>query len=312
MRSLNTDKASPRVAISGAGGLIGSRLCESLQDAGYEVWRMVRPASHREATPKVPQIEWSPLEGMKDPTLVNNFDAIIHMAGRSIAAQRWSTLEKDRLRDSRVAATEALVAQLGQLVSPPRTFLSISATGYYGDCGSEMVRETAPAATDFLATLASDWEAVAEPLKRVGVRVVHPRLGMVLAGSGGALAKMLPLFRWFLGGRLGSGDQYWSWIAIDDCVSALQWLLEHPTAEGAYNLVAPNPVTNSQFTGTLAKVMGRPVSLPVPAFLLRLMLGEMADALLLASCRVDSSRLVQAGFAFKFPELAECLHHELG
>ncbi len=238
-------------------------------------------------------------------------DAIIHLAGRSIAAARWSTDEKERIRTSRVAATRILVDQICELARPPAVFIGASATGIYGDRGSAPVDEQQPSGDDFLAHVARDWEQACEPLRHRQIRLAHARLGIVMDRSGGALAKVLPLFRWMLGGQLGSGRQYWSWIALHDCVRVLEWLLTTPTALGAYNTVAPQPVTNREFTTALARAVGKPAIWPVPKFGLRLAMGEMADALLLTSCRAVPRRLEQAGFTFDYPELQAFLQTHL-
>jgi uncharacterized protein (TIGR01777 family) len=250
-------------------------------------------------------IDWDPRAGLSTPSALNGVDAIVHLAGRSIASGRWTPQEKSRIRESRVAATATLVDQILRLDSPPRTFISASAIGIYGDCGERYVDEQSPPACDFLADIAKDWEAACDPLREVGIRVVHPRFGIVLDEQGGALAKMLPIFRMGFGGKLGQGGQYWSWIALRDCVAALRFALQNESVQGVYNFVAPTPVTNRHFTTALGKALGRPVILPVPSFALRLALGEMADALLLSSCRVLPKRLTEAGFAFQYSILEQ-------
>ncbi len=241
---------------------------------------------------------------------MESVDAIVHLAGRSIASSRWTDAEKKRIRDSRVAATRRLVQQLVELNRPPAVFMGASAIGIYGDTGDKIVEEDHPSNDDFLASVARDWEEAVDPL-RSQARVAHARLGIVLSSRGGALAKVLPLFRWMFGGRLGAGTQYWSWIALEDCVRAIVWMLENETASGPYNVVAPQPVTNAEFTRQLAKAVHRPVGLPVPKFALRIAMGEMADALLLCSCRVRPSRLLASGFQFNHSTLQHWLEAEV-
>jgi uncharacterized protein (TIGR01777 family) len=233
------------------------------------------------------------------------------LAGRSIASGRWTLAEKQRISSSRVEATRRLVDQVCQLKSPPGVFICASAIGIYGDQGQKLLDESSPPAHDFLAEVARQWEDACQPLVDVGVRVVHPRFGIVLSSRGGALAKTVPIFRWYLGGRMGSGHQYWSWIGLHDCVRALLWLIGNPNAHGAYNLVSPQPVTNAEFASTLARTLHVPAVVPAPAWALRLVAGEMADALLLCSSRVHPARLIDQGFAFEQPELASCLRAEL-
>lgn len=292
-----------RVAVSGASGFVGSRLVPALQARGYEVLRLVRKSEPLQAN----ELLWNPETGLAQPGQLNGLEAVIHLAGRSIASARWSQAEKNRIYDSRVRATKQLVKQLLNLERCPPVFIGASAVGIYGECGEEVVDEMRPAGNDFLAEVARDWEAATRPLVDAGIRVAHARLGIVLDVREGALAKMLPLFRWGLGGRLGSGRQYWSWISIDDVVEGLCWLLENSHASGAYNFVSPQPVTNATFTAQVANAIGRPAVCPAPKFALRLALGEMADALLLTSCRAVPKKLEAEGFAIKHPDLTDYL-----
>jgi uncharacterized protein len=243
---------------------------------------------------------------------LEGLDIIFHLAGRPIDSSRWTETEKRKLEDSRILSTQRLVSQISGLSRKPRVFVSASAVGYYGDCGDRWITESHPPATDdFLGSLAMRWEEASKPLDELGVRLVHARLGIVLSSQGGALAKVLPLFRMGAGGKLGSGQQYWSWIGLQDCCRGLMFLADHPEARGAFNLVSPHPVTNAEFTSHLGKALHRPTFLPAPKFALRAALGEMADALLLASCRVRPERLEQLGFAFNQPELPAFLAAEL-
>ena len=296
------------IAVSGSSGFVGSRLVAALRSRGYEVIRLLH-ASTKSLQPD--ELLWTSESGLVQPQALNGIDAVIHLAGRNIAAARWTEAEKNRIYDSRVAATKQLVKQLLTLDHCPPVFIGASAVGIYGDCGDKVVAESQPAGTDFLSAVARDWEAATVPLGDAAVRVAHARLGVVLDPAEGALGKMLPLFRWGLGGRLGSGKQYWSWIAIEDVIEGLCWLLENSQANGPFNFVSPQPVTNSEFTRVLANSMGRPAVIPAPKFALRLALGEMADALLLTSCRAVPQRLGAAGFRFRFSALADFLEQKL-
>jgi uncharacterized protein len=297
-----------KIAVSGSSGFVGTRLVTALKDRGYEVIRLLH-ASKRALQPD--ELIWNSESGLAKPQELNGVGAIIHLAGRNIAAARWSESEKNRIYDSRVTATKQLVKQILTLEDRPTVFLAASAVGIYGECGEQTVDETQPPGTDFLSEVAKDWEAAASPLLEAGVRVANARLGVVLDPSEGALAKMLPLFRWGLGGRLGSGKQYWSWVAIEDVIAGLCWLLENAQATGPYNLVSPQTMTNSEFTTKLANAIGRPAVFPAPKFALRLALGEMADALLLTSCRAVPKKLLSEGFQFQYPDLSMCLEKQL-
>jgi uncharacterized protein (TIGR01777 family) len=312
---LKTDPSQPvlDIVVSGSHGLVGSALCQRLKAGGHRVRGLSRSTAYNgQKRDQADQpIGWDPKRGLHDPNQISGADCVIHLAGHSIGAKRWTASEKQLIRDSRVAATRRLVEQMCQLASPPAAFIGASAVGYYGDCGDESVDEQTPPADSFLGNVARDWEEASAPLLDRGVRVAHGRLGIVLDSRGGALGKILPLFRGYLGGPLGSGDQYWSWISLDDCTAAFAWLIEQSQAQGAYNLVAPQPVTNAQFTAALAAALHVPARLPAPSALLRLVAGEMADALLLCSCRAIPARLQQAGFVFEQPALSPFLQHEL-
>lgn len=301
-----TETESRHIAVSGSGGMVGKALCELLEPE-YRISRLSRGS----AKVRSGSIPWVPDEGVSDPGLLESVDAIVHLAGRSIAASRWNRSEKQKLRDSRVLATQKLVKQICRLSNPPKTFVCASAIGIYGNSGSVAVNEDSPAGDDFLAELATDWERACEPLLEAGVRVCNARLGIVLDKSEGALAKLLPMFRWYAGGRIGDGRQMMSWVALEDCVAAIRWLLESSTS-GPFNLTAPHAVSNEEFTAALGTALGKPTYLPVPAAALRLALGEMADALLLSSCNAVPQRLLSAGFEFRWPELLPFLKAELG
>lgn len=295
---------SMNIAISGASGLIGSELANRLREDGHRVVALVR--SEHEATDDQ-HCWWDPDRGIQQLNKLEGLDAVIHLAGRSIADHRWTDAEKELLRSSRVDATEQLCKDLLKLNNQPSTFLAASAVGYYGDCGSEQVTEQHAPGSDFLARLGVDWEAASASVQSIGTRVMHARFGVVLSPKGGALAKILPLFRWGLGSSLGNGQQYWSWISLEDTVGALRWLLMNDQCEGAFNFVAPDSVTNATFTRELARAVHRPRFLPVPAFALRLVIGEMADAALLSSCRAQPKRLLECGYKFAHPTLTEAL-----
>jgi|688.fasta_scaffold00028_81 uncharacterized protein (TIGR01777 family) len=309
-----------RIAISGASGLIGSALIERLQNKeSVDILCLRRPetssdktSSPRTSSSPIRSIDWLPSSGLRRLEQMENVDWVIHLAGRSINSARWTEKEKNKLRQSRVEATHKLASQIAELDQKPRAFLCASAVGFYGDRGDDLVSELDSAGHDFLSQLASDWEAACSPLSSRGVRVIHVRLGVVLSKSGGALTKMLPIFKLGLGGRLGSGRQYWSWICLEDCCRAIEFLLDNPQASGSYNVVSPESVTNRQFTSVLAQVLKRPALLPAPAFALRLALGEMADGLLLSSCRAQPERLLELGFEFQHPKLLSCLQSLLG
>lgn len=295
-----------KILISGAGGLIGSAAVKSFGQAGHQVTRLVR------SEPGPGEIGWDPAAGRLDPVALEGFDAAVHLAGENIAAGRWTQEKKARIRDSRVQGTGLLSRALAGLDDPPKIFASASAVGYYGDRGDQPLDEASRPGTGFLAEVCRDWEAATRPAAEAGIRVVPVRFGAVLAPHGGALAKMLPAFRVGLGGRLGSGRQYISWITLDDAAGAIGYVLATDTIQGPVNLVAPGPVTNRQFTATLARVLRRPAFLPAPAFALRIAFGQMAEQLLLASQRAVPRRLLDAGYQFHDPELEAALRSMLG
>ncbi|HEV3136677.1 MAG TPA: TIGR01777 family oxidoreductase [Pirellulales bacterium] len=296
-----------KILISGASGLIGSSLAFALDAAGHSLNRLVRDESRGAAG----DVVWNPATGAIAASALAPFDAIVHLAGESIAAGRWTAEKKERIRASRVHGTRVLAEALAKLPPRPRTLMSASAIGFYGNRDDELLDESSSPGNDFLAEVCQSWEAAAEPAAKAGVRVVHPRFGVVLSGQGGALKKMLLPFRLGLGGRIGSGRQYMSWVALDDVVGAIIHALDAAALRGAVNVVAPNPVTNLEFTKTLGRVLSRPTIFPMPAVVARAAFGEMADALLLSSQRVRPAKLQAAGYAFKFPTLAGALRHVL-
>jgi uncharacterized protein (TIGR01777 family) len=299
---------SMNVLVTGSTGLVGSALVPFLTTGGHRVTRLVRsPQQTLE-----PTVGWDPEKGQLDAAALEGLDAVIHLAGESIAAGRWNAERKARIRDSRVKGTRLLSETLARLSRPPRTFLCASAIGYYGSRGDELLREDSSLGTGFLAEVCRDWEAAAAPAQDKGMRVVFLRNGVILSPRGGALAKMLFPFKMGGGGKVGNGQQYMSWIALDDVVGAIHhaWITE--SLQGPVNLVAPNPVTNLEFTKTLGRVLRRPTMLPLPAFAARLMFGELADALLLSSARVAPGQLLATNYAFRFPRLEAALRHLLG
>ena len=295
-----------KVLVTGSHGLVGTALIKSLAADNHQVIRLVRQKSTDDAT-----ISWDPTKGVIDKQRLEGLDVVFHLAGESIASGRWTDEKKRKIRDSRVRGTELLAKSLAGLSQPPSSLISASAIGYYGDRGDEVLTEQSRAGSDFLAGVCVEWEQATEPASAAGIRVVLPRFGIILAKEGGALAKMLPPFRMGIGGRVGDGKQWMSWIALDDVVGGLRFVTENARVSGPVNFVAPNPVTNAQFTKALGHVLSRPTLFPVPAFGARLAFGEMADALLLSSQRVDPACLKNEHYPFKFPELDKALRHSL-
>lgn len=299
------------IIVTGARGLIGSALIPFLQSKGHRITRFVRGKAQAKYADGTQAIEWNPQQGEVDARLLEGHDAIFHLAGEPVAEGRWTEEKKRRIRDSRVRGTSLLAAKLAECASPPHTFICASAVGFYGDRGEEVLREESAPGAGFLAEVCREWEAAADAAREKGIRVVHARFGIVLSSEGGALAKLLTPFKLGVGGKLGTGAQYMSWIEIDDAVEALHHALINTQLEGAMNVVAPNPVTNKEFTETLGRVLGRPTLFSVPKFAARLAFGEMADAALMSSQRVLSARLLATNFIFKFPQLESALRHSL-
>lgn len=293
------------VLLTGASGFIGSALTSRLSKSGHRVVSLRRASVGGEARPT-----WNPAVGQIQLEPAGALDAVVHLAGENIA-QRWTTAAKQRIRASRVDATRLLCEALGRLPQPPRVLVCASATGFYGDRGDEVLDESSGPGTGFLPEVCQAWEASAGAARQRGIRVVHLRLGIVLARHGGALAKMLPVFRLGCGRRLGTGRQYWSWIALDDLLRVVERALQDERLSGAVNTVSPEPVTNADFTKALARALRRPAILPMPAFAVKLLFGEMGRAALLASARVRPTRLLEGGFEFRFPELDAVFKQEL-
>lgn len=290
-----------RIAVTGASGLIGSALVRSLRADGHEVRRMVRRA------PAAPdEVRWDPERSEVDLAGLAGIDGLVHLAGAGVGDRRWTASYKRTIRSSRVDGTWVVADALSRLDPRPRVMVSGSAIGWYGDTGDTPVQEGAPAGADFLARVCEDWEAATRPAEAAGIRVAHARTGLVLDRRGGALQRMLPLFRLGLGGRLGSGRQYWSWITLEDEVRALRFLLEADGVSGPVNLTAPAPATSAEVTRTLGRVVHRPALLPVPAPALRIVLGEFSNDVL-GSQRVLPAVLQHAGFDFRHTDLEDAL-----
>jgi len=292
-----------RLLVSGPAGLIGTPLVERLEREGFEVRRLSR-------SPGLGRVTWNPTTGQLDPGALDGVHGVIHLAGESIAGGRWTPASKAAIRASRVMGTTLLARAAAAARPLPRFFLSASALGYYGDRGESLLDESAPPGTGFLADVSREWEAAAAPAREAGIRTAAIRIGLVLSPEGGALREMLLPFRLGLGGPLGNGRQYWSWITLDDVVAAFDHVARTDTLDGPINAVT-GAVTNREFTRTLNRVLGRPGFLPVPAVALRLLLGEMADPLLLAGARLVPGRLVDSGFRWNDPELEPALRRLL-
>jgi len=296
-----------KVLISGSHGLVGKALIRSLVEDGQEVVRLVRSGHKLGAL----DIEWRPNHGRIDAQHLEGFDAVVHLAGESIASGRWTDEKKRAIRESRVKGTSLLSETIAQLSRPPSVFISASAIGYYGNRGDEELTEKSGPGDDFLASVCVQWEDATRAASEKGIRTILARFGIILDRHGGALAKMLTPFRMGIGGRVGDGRQWMSWIALDDVVNALKFLMLDSAVHGPVNIVAPNPVTNAEFTKILGRVLSRPTFFPVPAFGARLAFGEVADALLLSSQKVDPAVLEERGFAPYWPRLEPALQHLL-
>jgi uncharacterized protein (TIGR01777 family) len=295
-----------RILITGATGMVGTALLQRLRSTGHESIAVSRQKGRSDT------IYWDPASGEFDLPSMERFDAAVHLAGENIAAGRWTTAQKERIRDSRIRGTRLLSESIAKLQHPPRVLISASAIGYYGDRGDEILREESSPGTGFLPDVCRQWEAATDAATRRGVRVVHPRFGIILSARSGALAKMLPPFKMGIGGRIGSGRQYMSWITLEDACGVILHAIEAEGLHGAVNAVSPNPVTNQDFTSTLGRVLYRPTIFPLPAFAARILLGEMADALLLASARVEPAKLRATRYAFRFAELEPALRYLIG
>ena len=296
-----------KVLISGPSGLVGSALCRSLAKDGHEVLRLVRrPATAPD------EAGWNPEREFFNPEQIEGSDAVVHLAGENVAGARWTPEFKRKIHDSRYEVTRKLCENVALLDRLPEVLVSASAVGFYGDRGDEVLTETSIRGAGFMAEVCEDWEAAAEMTESVGMRLVILRLGMVLAREGGVLQRLVKPFRMGGGGRIGSGRQWWSWIHLDDVVGILRHVIENPAIEGVVNAVAPNPVTNADFTKALAKAVHRPAILPLPAFAAKLAFGEIAQELMLASTRVTPTILNECGYSFQHAELGSALTELLG
>lgn len=291
---------SSRVLVTGVSGPIGAALLPSLKARGFQITRLVRgPVSGEN------QIRWDPAQPLA-PDAISGFDAVIHLAGESVVG-RWTTTKKAKIRDSRVLGTRHLGQSLAQAKERPRVLITASAVGYYGDRGDETLREGSRPGAGFLAEVCREWEEANQSASAAGIRAAQIRIGVVLSPSGGALAKMLPAFRMGVGGNIGSGRQWMSWIHVQELVGAIHHILKTDLLHGPINLVAPKPATNAEFTKTLGSVLSRPTVFPVPAFVAKLAFGQMAAEVLLAGQRVEPATLIASGYPFQYPDLRKAL-----
>jgi uncharacterized protein (TIGR01777 family) len=297
--------AKQTVAITGASGMVGTELAAKLRQSGHKLMSISRKASSSDT------VLWDPATGLKDPSQLGKVDTVVHLAGENIAAGRWTAALKDRIRRSRVDGTRSLVKSIAAVQQRPKTLICASAIGYYGERGKTILNEDAAAGTGFLADVCREWEQEAQAAAELGLRVVTVRIGVVLSPKGGALAKMLLPFKLGAGGIIGSGRQYWSWIGLHDLVRIIEFCVENESVNGPVNGVSPNPMTNYDFTKGVGRALHRPTIFPLPAFVAKLVLGEMANDLLLSSTRVIPKKLQDHGFQFDYPELVGCLEHEL-
>jgi uncharacterized protein len=293
------------VLVSGATGLIGSALIPELEAGGHSVTRLTRSPRSDE------DVGWDPDAGTIEGDLAGA-DIVVHLAGESIAEGRWTSEKKRRILESRQKGTRLMAEKIAGLPAPPSVMVSVSAIGYYGDRGNELLTEESEPGDLFLSRVCLEWEAAAEPAREAGVRVVHPRFGIVLSTEGGALGTTLPIFKLGGGGKIGSGKQYWSWVSLDDVVGAILHAIETDALSGPVNVTAPDPPTNAEYTRVLGRVLNRPTFFTVPAPAARIALGGMADELLLASARVEPAKLEETGYEYRHPELEGALRNLVG
>lgn len=296
------------VAITGSSGLIGTALASALEQGGHRVVRLVRPGTPLDSD----SLRWDPVAGTVDAGGLEGIGAVVHLAGKGVGEHRWTKRHKAEVLQSRVVGTRLLVETLAALQRPPSALVSASGIDYYGDRGDEVLTEDSGLGSGFLADVCARWEAATAAAAQAGIRVARIRSGIVLSPKGGALARMLTPFKLGLGGKLGSGEQWWSWISIEDEAAAIVHLIQTPGLSGPFNLTAPHPVTNARFTCVLGKVLGRPTVLSVPKLALRAAFGEFADEALLGSHRIVPHRLEEAGYQFRSPQLEEALRDLLG
>jgi uncharacterized protein len=294
------------IAVAGSSGFLGRHLTQFLSDRGHTIRRLIR-SEHAEAGSPI----WDPQKGILDVRLLEGTDVVVNLCGENVGSKRWTPERKTILRESRILPTTLLAKTMASMARPPGTFVSMSAIGLYGHRGDEPIDEQAAPGDDFLAGLARAWEEAADPAASAGIRVVHPRMAGVLSAKDGILARLLPPFRMGVGGRVGTGKQILSWIALDDAMAALAYLIEEPQLRGPVNLAAPGAVSNEEFAHALAALLHRPAIVPLPETAVSLMFGEMGRSLLLGGARVIPRRLLDAGFAFAYPELRSALQHLL-
>jgi uncharacterized protein (TIGR01777 family) len=301
-----------RFLVTGSSGLVGSSLIAFLSAGGHQVARLVRREPSLPDSLGASLVTWDPARGRLDPETVSGQDVVVHLAGAGIADGRWTAERKRLIRESRVVGTDLLARALAEAPEKPRVLVCASATGFYGDRGDVELDEGSAGGSGFLADVAREWEAAAAPATAAGIRVVHLRLGVVLTPAGGALSRMLPPFRAGVGGPLGDGGQYWSWISLDDLLTSILHVAASDDLSGPVNAVSPHPLANGPFSAILGRVLNRPAVLRVPAAALRLLLGEMGEELLLASTRVKPAGLLDSGFNFRYADLEAALRHVLG
>jgi uncharacterized protein (TIGR01777 family) len=296
-----------RVAITGSTGLIGSALTRSLLLDGHQVLRLTRGGTAAAFGDGSDSAAWDPRAGTVQPGAIEGAEAVVHLAGAGIGDKRWNDAYKKELRDSRVLSTQTIARAVAALDVKPRVLISSSAVGYYGDTGDRVVEESTPAGTDFLGRLCVEWEDAAAPAAQAGIRVVHPRTGLVVSAKGGAWGKLFPLFQYGVGGRLGSGNQYWPFIALADHIAALRFAIDNEDVVGPLNLSAPEPLTNREITKAMGRAMHRPTIASVPEFALKIVIGEFASGIT-GSCRAVPAALLKAGFTFQYPTIEDSLN----
>ncbi len=292
-----------KILISGSSGLIGTHLSSFLSRRGHTISRLIRDRNNILEN----DIWWDPGKDELDPADLDGYHAVIHLAGENIASGRWTRRQKQRIKESRVHSTQLLARTMSQMKLPPHTFICASATGYYGDRGGAELKENERAGKGFLADVVCEWEAATEPAKTAGIRVINCRFGVILTTAGGVLGRTLPLFRYGLGGRIGNGKQYMPWITLDDVLPVVDYILQNKQITGPVNVVAPESVTNAEFTKTLATALARPAFLSIPGMLIKAILGKMGDELLLTSTRAIPAVLIDHGYSFIHPLLKPAL-----